>query len=147
MEWSAFYSWAREIKLWINAKRSLEKASIKIDTKKWNDQLFTLEPEKSSFESMHPKINLVNLVFALNEYKALDRLIKMQVVSSDASSLARRSRIVRVNNHQIGFISTHQKSGHPPLSSGINFPGWSVSLSSVFISYSPKKPNKKIVLG
>jgi hypothetical protein len=32
-----------------------------------------------------------------------------------ASSLARRSRIVRVNNHQIGFISTHRKIGHPPL--------------------------------
>jgi hypothetical protein len=31
-----------------------------------------------------------------------------------ASSLARRSRIVRVNNHQIGFISTHRKIGHPP---------------------------------
>jgi hypothetical protein len=31
-----------------------------------------------------------------------------------ASSLARRSRIVRVNNHQIGFISTHQKIGHSP---------------------------------
>jgi hypothetical protein len=29
-----------------------------------------------------------------------------------ASSLARRSRIVRVNNHQIGFISTHRKIGH-----------------------------------
>jgi hypothetical protein len=31
-----------------------------------------------------------------------------------ASSLARRSRIVRVNNHQIGFISTHRKIGHSP---------------------------------
>jgi hypothetical protein len=29
-------------------------------------------------------------------------------------SLARRSRIVRVNNHQIGFISTHRKIGHSP---------------------------------
>jgi hypothetical protein len=28
--------------------------------------------------------------------------------------LARRSRIVRVNNHQIGFISTHRKIGHSP---------------------------------
>jgi hypothetical protein len=33
-----------------------------------------------------------------------------------ASSLARRSRIVRVNNHQIGFISTHRKVGHSPSS-------------------------------
>jgi hypothetical protein len=31
-----------------------------------------------------------------------------------ASSLARRSRIVRVNNYQIGFISTHRKIGHSP---------------------------------
>jgi hypothetical protein len=31
-----------------------------------------------------------------------------------ASSLARRSRIVRVNNHQIGFISTHRNIGHSP---------------------------------
>jgi hypothetical protein len=31
-----------------------------------------------------------------------------------ASSLARRSRIVRVNNHQIEFISTHRKIGHSP---------------------------------
>jgi hypothetical protein len=31
-----------------------------------------------------------------------------------ASSLARRSQIVRVNSHQIGFISTHQKIGHSP---------------------------------
>jgi hypothetical protein len=31
-----------------------------------------------------------------------------------ASSLARRSRIVRVNNHQIGFISTHRKIGQSP---------------------------------
>jgi hypothetical protein len=31
-----------------------------------------------------------------------------------ASSLARSSRIVRVNNHQIGFISTHRKIGHSP---------------------------------
>jgi hypothetical protein len=31
-----------------------------------------------------------------------------------ASSLARRSWIVRVNNHQIGFISTHRKIGHSP---------------------------------
>jgi hypothetical protein len=31
-----------------------------------------------------------------------------------ASSLARRSRIVRINNHQIGFISTHLKIGHSP---------------------------------
>jgi hypothetical protein len=34
--------------------------------------------------------------------------------SIGASSLARRSRIVRVNNHQIGFISTHRKIGHSP---------------------------------
>jgi hypothetical protein len=31
-----------------------------------------------------------------------------------ASSLAHRSRIMRVNNHQIGFISTHRKIGHSP---------------------------------
>jgi hypothetical protein len=31
-----------------------------------------------------------------------------------ASSLARRSRILRVNNHQIGFISTHRKIGQSP---------------------------------
>ena len=37
----------------------IEKASIKIDTQKQNDQLLSLEPEKSSLESMHPKINLV----------------------------------------------------------------------------------------
>jgi hypothetical protein len=37
----------------------IEKASIKIDTQKRNDQLLSLEPEKSSLESMHPKINLV----------------------------------------------------------------------------------------
>jgi hypothetical protein len=38
----------------------IEKASNKIDTKKRNDQLLSLEPEKSSLESMHPKINLVH---------------------------------------------------------------------------------------
>ena len=37
----------------------IEKVSIKIDTQKRNDQLLSLEPEKSSLESMHPKINLV----------------------------------------------------------------------------------------
>jgi hypothetical protein len=37
----------------------IEKASIKIETQKWNDQLLSLEPENSSLESMHPKINLV----------------------------------------------------------------------------------------
>jgi hypothetical protein len=37
----------------------IEKASIKIDTRKWNDQLLSLKPEKSSLASMHPKINLV----------------------------------------------------------------------------------------
>jgi hypothetical protein len=31
-----------------------------------------------------------------------------------ASSLARRSRIMRVKNHQIGFISTHRKIRHSP---------------------------------
>jgi hypothetical protein len=35
-----------------------------------------------------------------------------------ASSLARRSQIVRVNNHQIGFISTHRKMGHSPSTTG-----------------------------
>jgi hypothetical protein len=33
-----------------------------------------------------------------------------------ASSLARRSRIVRVVSHQIESISTHRRSGTPPLS-------------------------------
>jgi hypothetical protein len=33
----------------------IEKASIKIDTQKRNDQLVSLELEKSSLESMHPK--------------------------------------------------------------------------------------------
>jgi hypothetical protein len=37
----------------------IEKASIKIDTQKRNDQLLSLEPEKSSLESMHPTINRV----------------------------------------------------------------------------------------
>jgi hypothetical protein len=37
----------------------IERDSIKIDTQKWNDQLLSLEPEKSSLELMHPKINLV----------------------------------------------------------------------------------------
>jgi hypothetical protein len=31
-----------------------------------------------------------------------------------ASSLARRSRIMRVASHQIKVISTHQKIGHSP---------------------------------
>jgi hypothetical protein len=31
-----------------------------------------------------------------------------------------------------------ERSGTPALSSGIRFPGWSVSLSSVFFSYSPQ---------
>ena len=38
----------------------IEKASIKIDTQKRNDQLLSLRLEKSRLESMHPKINLVN---------------------------------------------------------------------------------------
>jgi hypothetical protein len=60
----------------------IEKASIKVDTQKRNDQLLSLEQEKSSLESTPPKINLVNKVFfALNEYKDLDRKSKMQVVS------------------------------------------------------------------
>jgi hypothetical protein len=37
----------------------IEKASIKIDTKKWNDQLLSLGLETSSLELIHPKINLV----------------------------------------------------------------------------------------
>ena len=37
----------------------IEKASIKIDTQKRNDQLLSLGPEKSGLELMHPKINLV----------------------------------------------------------------------------------------
>jgi hypothetical protein len=39
-----------------------------------------------------------------------------------ASSLARRSRIVRVNNHQIGFISTHLKDWALPLYHSISTP-------------------------
>jgi hypothetical protein len=58
----------------------IEKASIKIDTQKRNDQLLSLEPEKSSLELMHQKYILYIKVFAHNEYKALDRLSKMQVV-------------------------------------------------------------------
>jgi hypothetical protein len=38
----------------------IEKASNKIDTQKRNDQLLSLEPTKSSLESMHPKINLAH---------------------------------------------------------------------------------------
>jgi hypothetical protein len=38
----------------------IERASIKIDTQKQNDQLLSLELEKSSLELMHPKINLVH---------------------------------------------------------------------------------------
>ena len=37
----------------------IEEASIKNDTRKRNDQLLSLGPEKSGLESMHPKINLV----------------------------------------------------------------------------------------
>jgi hypothetical protein len=37
----------------------IERASIKIDTQKQNDQLLSLELEKSSLELMYPKINLV----------------------------------------------------------------------------------------
>ena len=37
----------------------IEKASIKIDTQKRNDQLLSLGPEKSRPEITHPKINLV----------------------------------------------------------------------------------------
>jgi hypothetical protein len=37
----------------------IERASIKIDTQKRNDQLLSLEPEKSSVELMHPKVNIV----------------------------------------------------------------------------------------
>jgi hypothetical protein len=37
----------------------IKKARIKIDMQKRNDQLLSLEPEKSSLESMHPTINLV----------------------------------------------------------------------------------------
>jgi hypothetical protein len=37
----------------------IEKASNKIDMQKQNDQLLSLEPEKSSPELTHPKINLV----------------------------------------------------------------------------------------
>jgi hypothetical protein len=46
------------------------------------------------------------------------RLLTIRSWFSDcigASSLARRSRIVRVNNHQIEVISTHRKIGHSPL--------------------------------
>jgi hypothetical protein len=48
---------------------------------------------------------------------ALARLVTIGSWFSDcigASSLARLSRIVRANNHQIGFISTHGKIGHSP---------------------------------
>jgi hypothetical protein len=38
----------------------IEKASNKMDAQKWNDQLLSLKTEKSSLESMHPKINLVH---------------------------------------------------------------------------------------
>jgi hypothetical protein len=38
----------------------IEKASNKIYTQRRNDQLLSLEPENSSLESMHPKINLVH---------------------------------------------------------------------------------------
>jgi hypothetical protein len=41
--------------------------------------------------------------------------------------LARRSRIVRVNNHQIGFISTHRKIGHSPSIKWYQITGWSMS--------------------
>jgi hypothetical protein len=37
----------------------IEKANVKIDTKKRNDQLLSLGPEKSSPKLTHPKINLV----------------------------------------------------------------------------------------
>jgi hypothetical protein len=37
----------------------IEKVSMKIDMQKRNDQLLSLDPEKSSLESMHPTINLV----------------------------------------------------------------------------------------
>jgi hypothetical protein len=36
------------------------KASNKIDTQKWNDQLLSLGPEKSWLEITHPKINIVH---------------------------------------------------------------------------------------
>jgi hypothetical protein len=37
----------------------IKRASIKIDTKKQNDQLLSLESKKSSLKLMHPKIHLV----------------------------------------------------------------------------------------
>jgi hypothetical protein len=67
----------------------IEKASIKIDTQKRNDQLLSLEPEKSSLESMHPKYTKV---FELNEYKAFYR-IKMQVVSKTRLAYLLRTKI------------------------------------------------------
>jgi hypothetical protein len=45
---------------------------------------------------------------------------------------AHRSRIVGVNNHQIRFISTHRKIRHSASTKWYSFPGWSVSLLSVF---------------
>jgi hypothetical protein len=48
---------------------------------------------------------------------ALARLVTIGSWFSDcigASSLTLRSRIVRVNNHQIEVISTHRKVGHSP---------------------------------
>jgi hypothetical protein len=58
--------------LWVDIRRGLQnfrcgnfqctdrKASNKIDTQKRNDQLISIELEKSSLETMHPKINLAH---------------------------------------------------------------------------------------
>jgi hypothetical protein len=55
---------------------------------------------------------------------------------------------VRVNNHQIEVISTHRKIGHSP---SIKWYQLSRLLSEFYLvfslSYSPKKPNKNLLLG
>jgi hypothetical protein len=62
-----------------------------------------------------------------------------------ASSLARRSRIVRVNNHQIGFISTHRKIGHSASIKWYQLSRLNGEFYRVFfLSYSPQKPKQKL---
>jgi hypothetical protein len=65
-----------------------------------------------------------------------------------ASSLARRSRIVRVVSHQIEAISTHRKIGH---SASIKWYQISRLIGEFyrvfFLSYSPQKSKTKIISG
>jgi hypothetical protein len=85
--------------------------------------------------SSNIKIGRLKLLFVLRLHTGIDlrdladlapaRLVTIGSWFSDcigASSLARHSRIVRVNNHHIGFISTHRKIEHSPSITNIRNP-------------------------